>query len=301
MSAIEWTDETWNPTVGCSRVSAGCEHCYAERFAHRGLSPCHEGLTVDSGKGPRWTGEVRLLPERLDQPLHWRKPRRIFVDSMSDLFHESVPDEFIFRVFSVMSRTPQHTYQILTKRSRRMRQISRLLDLTMRPLPNVWLGVSVEDQAAHDKRSRHLFETSAAVRFLSIEPMLGPIELCRYLGDRNATTDGRERLLDWVIVGGESGPGARPCNVEWIRSIVKQCKAASVPVFVKQLGAKPVGWCKGILGAPDELYEPDYCDAFESGEAGHCGSRCFMLKSRKGADPDEWPEDLRVREAPADD
>ena len=296
MSGIEWTDETWNPTLGCSRVSAGCEHCYAERFAHRGLSPSHHGLTVDSGKGPRWTGEVRLLPERLDQPLRWRKPRRIFVDSMSDLFHESVPDEFIDRVFAVMALCPQHTFQVLTKRPERMRDYlknhvaggrhiwtaAQRIEMpggrhkaeTSWPLPNVWLGASIENQETADERIPHLLATPAAVRFVSAEPLLGPVDLDPA---RMFPTDECFQAppkIDLVIVGGESGPGARPCNVEWIRSIVQECKAAGTACFVKQLGAKPEGSFDSIDG------------------------RGRLLKSRKGADMDEWPEDLRVREMP---
>jgi len=339
---IAWTDAVWNPTIGCSRVSAGCESCYAERFAHRGLRPEHKGLTVAGPKGPRWTGEVRCLPERLDVPLRWRKPRRVFVDSMSDLFHESVPDEFIDRVFAVMALCLQHTFQVLTKRPERMRDyvtsekradsagdaIMQVVDrwdhqppirlhdgrmedgemtgdgLTLDwPLPNVWLGVSCEDQAAADERTPKLLRTPAAVRFLSLEPLLGPIHLAQQNPDGSWPPSSpqpetawiphkdwpddfdywqaKAHGIHWVIVGGESGPGARMTDVDSIRSVVEQCRDAGVPVFVKQLGSKSGRW-KDIR--------------HRSGEPGWFS---LDLRDRKGADPVEWPEDLRVRELPA--
>lgn len=272
MTNIEWTDVTWNPVTGCSKVSAGCKNCYAEAVAHR-----------------------------LTAPLCWRKPRKVFVNSMADLFHADVPDWFIDRVFAVMAMSPQLTFQVLTKRPERMRQYMkqqvfgraegftygdriariacdilaglperlgnsvarRMLGLrTPWPLPNVWLGVSVENQSAADDRIPHLLATPAAVRFLSCEPLLGPVQL----GVGGQFFDygiGGCPRIDWLICGGESGPGARPCDVAWIRSIVQQCKAAAVPVFVKQLGS--------VAG----------------------------LRDPKGGDPAEWPEDFRVREFPA--
>ena len=207
MSAIQWTDETWNPVVGCSRVSRGCEHCYAERVAHRGMAPAHKGLTVMGKHGPRWTGEVRFLPDVLSKPLRWRQPRRVFVNSMSDLFHEQVSDEQIAAVFGVMAMTPQHTFQVLTKRPERAvrwfewaeqwNSVGLVRDMRGArcvgaavasgvpderiaafhgpwPLPNVWLGVSVEDQATADERIPHLLRCPAAVRFVSA---LGPEDL----------------------------------------------------------------------------------------------------------------------------
>ncbi len=331
MSKIEWTDETWNPTVGCTKVSAGCKHCFAEANAKRFW-------------GKRKFTDVQCHPDRLDQPLRWRKPRRVFVNSMSDLFHEDVPGEFIDRVFAVMALAQQHTFQILTKRPKRMqRHLDRsagdptwprfkgreetygvetvvCLDPPTKrvqhfpwPLPNVWLGVSCEDQATADERIPLLLETPAAVRFVSAEPLLDGLNLGVALQPEcGARTPAEARSLgcadprshptptiDWVIVGGESGPGARPCDVQWIRSIAQQCKAAKVACFVKQLGAKPRGWCVNRL-IPGSLTSDDgFCDSYESGEGGDCGDRCFMLKHRKGGDPDEWPEDLRVREFPA--
>lgn len=319
MSKIQWTDETWNPTVGCTRVSPGCEHCYAERVAHRGMQEAHRGLTTERG---RWNGSVKLLPDRLEQPLHWRKPRRVFVDSMSDLFHEDVQDSFIDRVFAVMAMTPLHAYQILTKRPERMREYligcsaDRIINAAVRqhdaslprssrvseavwelgeewPLSNVQLGVSAEDQARLDERVPHLLATPAAVRFLSLEPLLGPVDPTRVdaaafdaessgialdalRGGRLSATPWH---INWVIVGGESGPGARPCDVDWIRSIVRQCRAAGVPCFVKQLGSY------AILDPRYDRRLPGWTR---------------KLRDPKGGDWNEWPEDLRVREFPGE-
>jgi protein gp37 len=238
-SAIEWTDSSWPVTVGCDHVSPGCDHCYAATLASGRLKnrPPYDGIA----EGGRFNGTVRCLPERLDWPPRWRKPRRIFVCSMSDLFHESVPDEFIAQVFTVMARAPQHTFQVLSKRHSRMRSLLGMDGQTMIeaapdeatalalyeaewPLPNVWLGVSVEDQKWADIRIPALRETPAAVRFLSCEPLLGPLG--------RLDLDG----IGWVIVGGESGPSARFMDLDWAVDIVRQCRDAAVPVFVKQLG-----------------------------------------------------------------
>ena len=294
-SKIEWTDATWNPVSGCTKVSPGCDHCYAETFAERWRgTPGHH---FENGF------DVTLRPERLNQPLRWKRPRRIFVNSMSDLFHESVPDGFIGSVFDVMAQTPQHTYQILTKRHGRMRSLLnkwadagwywRRDDMLWcgpldGPLPNVWLGVSVEDQKWADIRVPALIETPATVRFLSCEPLLGPVGLDRYLwltgpstagpfrdyaGRRRfgggiggqAITSVKARDLHWLIVGGESGPGAREMDREWAERLVWECRDAGVPVFVKQLGT--------VLGRQ-------------------------IGAGRKGGDWEAWPEDLRVREFP---
>lgn len=479
MTGIQWTDETWNPVVGCSHVSEGCRFCYAETMDRRirGIA----GEEFKPWTAPNAAYNVRLHPERLAAPLKWRKPRRVFVNSMSDLFHEQVPDEFIDRVFAVMALTPQHQYQVLTKRPERMRAYLRdmgahymaevdgeymerwgdaAVELTGDPcsaggpiedcgwpLPNVWLGVSVEDQAAADSRIPLLLETPAAVRFLSCEPLLSAVDLSQWMsggsdnanqrghgggtrrigrvdsgagrlylegepqgghwsgtrlpegtvhGGRDAVFDGgapagvdggqpsvhprgdggqpQERRqggqssgepgnsaarlqrgprspqpweapdeayagsqtdsragtgdprdgagrgvveggdraplrgydedhpqhrdgremegtlrrvgpIHWVIVGGESGPGARPCDLAWIRGIVEQCQAASVPVFVKQLGARPISQYLAVCGKG--------ADVDESGERW-----AYRLRDRKGGDPDEWPQDLRVREFP---
>jgi protein gp37 len=262
-SKIEWTDTTWSPVTGCTKVSPGCDHCYADGIARRfaGTPAFPRGF------------EMTLHPERLDAPLSWRKPRRVFVNSMSDLFHDAVPDEFIGSVFDVMARTPQHTYQILTKRHGRMRSLLnrwaaagwtwRRSDLLWcgplpGPLPNVWLGVSVEDQKRADLRIPALLDTPAAVRWLSCEPLLGPVDLERVGRERLAVLDpddtGHEDglmwhpgpAIDWVVVGGESGPGARPMHPDWARQLRDQCQAAAVPFHFKQRGAwtwtRPASW-----------------------------------------------------------
>jgi protein gp37 len=268
-SKIEWTDATWNIVTGCTEVSPpGCDHCYAKTFAERWRgTPGHH---FEQGF------DVRLWPDRLDLPLRWRIPKRIFVNSMSDLFHEKVPTTFIAAAFDVMRKTPQHTYQILTKRHARMRSLARSAAFGEGwPLPNVQLGVSVEDQKWAGIRIPVLLDTPAAVRFVSAEPLLGPVDLtcCAgvdalrpdWTGGPGGGMSAPHPLLDWVIAGGESGPGARPCDLEWLRSLVYQCQQDEVPVFVKQLGS--------VLGR----------------ELG-AGS--------KGGDWDAWPEDLRVREFP---
>lgn len=220
-SSIEWTEVTWNPIRGCTVVSPGCTRCYAMKQAHRfsGVGKSYHGLTKLSRGGPVWTGKIRTIPALLEAPLRWRTPRTIFVNSMSDLFHEAVPESFIARVFEVMARADWHLFQVLTKRS------SRLVELAERlPWPaNVWMGVSVES-ARYASRIDNLRATSAAVRFLSLEPLLGP------LPDLDLTGIG------WVIVGGESGPGARPMDPEWAREIRDRCVAEGVPFFFKQWG-----------------------------------------------------------------
>ena len=255
---IEWTDATWNPVRGCVKVSPGCKNCYAETFAERwrGIA----GHPYEQGFDPR------IVPEKLGEPLRWQKGRRVFVNSMSDLFQEAVPDDYIARVFSVMSRAKQHVFQVLTKRSARMRGWTSCVAYGLRvwPLPNVHLGVSVENPD-QKKRIEHLRRTPAAVRFLSLEPLLEDLGTLDLTG------------IHWVIVGGESGPGARPCNLKWIRDIVRQCRAAGVACFVKQLGSKP----EEVVTAPSD---------------GHQWNRRVVLKDRKGGNPAEWPEDLRVRQ-----
>jgi protein gp37 len=238
---IEWATYVWNPTSGCTKVSEGCKNCYAERVAVRFW-------------GDRKFGDVRCHPERLNQPLHWRKPRRVFVDSMSDLFHEDVPVEFIKNVWTTMMNASRHTFMILTKRPERMNEIvDLLLRDGFRVLRNVWLGVSVENQAAADERIPLLLKTPAAVRFVSCEPLLGPMNLRPYLQltdvesceildaeQYQPVTDQEIKRsfpkIDWVIAGGESGPDARPMNPEWARSLRDQCQAAGVPFFFKQWG-----------------------------------------------------------------
>lgn len=315
-SGIQWTEATWNPVTGCAKVSQGCKNCYALRDWAR--------LSAPRPKPNAYTGrqftDVMCHPERLAQPLRWTKPRRVFVNSMSDLFHESVPDEFIERVLTTTVHAKIHTFQILTKRPERMRSLmQRWTDMNGRPQSNLWLGVSVEDQETADERIPLLLQTPAAVRFVSYEPALGPVDFDSSRAEGFERHDGEWSLahnyltgfratspysgtngpkLDWVIVGGESGPKARPCDIAWIRSAVEQCKAAAVPVFVKQLGAKPKGWCCARLHGDDDVLEDGICDIDEAHEGPHCGDRCFALTDRKGGDMAEWPEDLRIREFP---
>jgi len=441
---IAWTNSTWNPIRGCSLVSAGCQNCYAMKQAHRFSGPGkpYAGLTELGPQGPRWNGKIRLVPEALEQPLHWKKPRRVFVNSMSDLWHQDVPLEFLLAVWSVMEATPHLEYQILTKRPERMlsvlqssigaeaqsimqpayerraipgyqgyyadtegsiwstrrgqmkrlapcietkwghshvalhagvgiparqEKVGRIVLMTFgrmpepgeeachrtgnpqdnrignlrwgtkadnsadrtaqgnavtrrslsvtdiaklriaaligksdralaqqfdishtqvarvihgeswpfRVLPNVWLGVSVEDQQTADERIPILLQTPAVVRWISAEPLLEPVTLHEWDGtlQRNYFTDKTGPGVDWVVVGGESGPCARPCDLAWIRSIKNQCHAANCAVFVKQLGAKPRG-----------IYNWWPCKP--------------KLRDKKGGDMTEWPTDLRVREWP---
>jgi protein gp37 len=220
-SHIEWTEMTWNPVRGCTRVSEGCRNCYAERMASRfaGDGMPYDGLAMITTSGPRWTNEVRTVPDVLHQPLKWKKPRVIFVNSMSDLFHPDIPLKFIQSVFSVMEQCPQHTFQILTKRSERLRTMASELSWP----ENVWMGVSVEDSRVIS-RVLDLQLVPATVRFLSIEPLIGPINELPLEG------------IHWAIVGGESGPGARPMNPEWVQSIYDQCRDAQVAFFFKQWG-----------------------------------------------------------------
>ncbi|MEY9098851.1 protein gp37 [Sinorhizobium fredii] len=272
---IEWTDATWNPVTGCAIVSPGCTNCYAMKLAGTRLKhhPSRKGLTKDSKAGPVWTGEVRFNREWLDQPLRWTKPRMIFVCAHGDLFAEGVPDEWIDQVFAVMALAPQHTFQVLTKRPERMRDYLTARRLEYRlsatqikpefplppqtpgrwphlPLPNVWLGVSVEDQKRADERIPLLLDTPAAVRWISAEPLLGPVDLMHVPAIRisqnitvvrNALTglDGCGNFgpkLDWVVAGGESGPDARPMHPDWARELRDQCAASGVPFLFKQWG-----------------------------------------------------------------
>lgn len=266
-SKIQWTDETWNPVVGCSKVSAGCDNCYAERMAYRlscieAEKNCYRSTDDFINKYQRvvyanrgWNGKTFCDEKALDKPLHWKKPRRIFVCSMGDLFHESVPFEFITKVLRVVEQCPQHTFQVLTKRTEQMYDFfggSSGAGLSVEPLHNLWLGVTIE-HSDYLHRAEILLQIPATVRFVSIEPMLGVVDdlplqdgglvykrLSRYYGPDGFDPKGkqRERLqphLDWVIVGAESGPKARYCPIDNIRSIVEQCKAAGVPVFVKQI------------------------------------------------------------------
>lgn len=210
-SHIEWTDATWNPVTGCSKISPGCKYCYAERMAKR----------LQAMGQPNYANgfQVTLQPHMLELPLEWKRPRRVFVNSMSDLFHKDVPLAFIKKVFAVMRRANWHQYQLLTKRSERLLEVSPVLTWE----PHIWIGVSVENED-YTFRIDHLRKTGAGVKFLSLEPLLGPLSKLNLRG------------IGWVIVGGESGPGARPMNPDWVREIRDQCLRTGVPFFFKQWG-----------------------------------------------------------------
>ncbi len=210
-SHIEWTDATWNPVTGCTKISQGCKHCYAERLSHR--------LQLMGQANYRNGFELTLQPQMLDLPLRWKTPKRIFVNSMSDLFHKDVPTDYIKRVFDAMKRAHWHQYQVLTKRSERVLELSNELEWS----PQIWMGVSIENDK-YKHRIDDLRQTSAHVKFLSLEPLLGS------LGKLNL------RGIDWAIVGGESGPGARPLNAEWVTEIRDQCLRSGVAFFFKQWG-----------------------------------------------------------------
>jgi protein gp37 len=361
-TGIEWTESTWNPIAGCTPVSPGCLNCYAATMAGTRLCNIshqqakYAGITVKRNGRHVFSGKITFDEKALLAPLKWRTPRMVFVNSMSDLFHEGVPFEFVDRVFAVMALCPQHTFQVLTKRPERMQEylqdrrpggdmgcyeadgrytrhggtqeilkaiasidhvawgkiIPRDFDASW-PLKNVWLGVSAENQEQWDIRTAHLRRCPAALRFVSAEPLLGPIDAtaalphheCRcgwkgWLEDPAPIEEGAHRIgvwrprpmcpgcgetegldyifagIDWVIVGGESGAGARPCDLGAIRSIVRQGQAADVACFVKQLGSRP--------------YEQRDGDRIE-----------YELASAKGGNPDEWPVGLNVREFPKRD
>lgn len=309
---ISWADWTYNPIRGCSRISPGCVNCYAELdMARKNTNPkvpgCHgyaEFRIIGGQREAHWTGKVKLIESKLLEPLSWRKKAlrfaqehgrkpRVFI-SMSDLFHERLRDQAIDRIMAVMALCPQMTFLVLTKRAERMAGYFRGPDLYNRrlvaanhiragfadacnvgisdpvcfPPKWIWLGVSVEDQKRADKRIPHLLRTPAAVRFLSVEPMLEEIR-------------GSLEGIDWVICGGESGPGARPFDLAWARSLRDQCKAAGVAFYMKQVGSKPE---ETVIVQRD----------------GHKWQRAVPLKDRKGGDPAEWPEYLRVQEVPGD-
>jgi protein gp37 len=216
-SSIEWTDSTWNPVTGCTKVSPGCDRCYAERFSERFRGVV--GHPFEAGF------DLTLRPNRLRQPYSWRSPRRVFVNSMSDLFHKEIPKAYIAQVFDTMEGTPAHTYQILTKRSPLLRNFVNARYPNTRAPANIWLGVSIENRQS-TSRLRHLKETHARIRFVSFEPLLGPIGPVELDG------------IHWVIVGGESGPGARPMDPAWARDLRDQCVKANVAFFFKQWGGR---------------------------------------------------------------
>jgi protein gp37 len=282
---IEWATKVWNPVTGCTKISPGCQNCYAERMAKRLAGRC--------GYPKENPFKVTIHPERLEEPLAWKKPQRIFVCSMGDLFHDDVPDEFIGEVFNTMVNAQWilgHRFLVLTKRPERMKRVieefgdiiteqrkpKKMPDGTTRhtmtfafPLQNIWLGVTAENQEQADKRIPILLDTPAAVRFVSVEPMLGPVDLrvngndtlCRCSGCMDYAKENSDRWqaqrIDWVICGGESGPGARPCHPDWIRGVRDQCQGAGVPFFFKQWGE----WYpdkKGLYKAPGMIFGNTY-------------------------------------------
>lgn len=309
-SGIEWTDTTWNPVEGCTMApgseNGGCLKCYACRSALRRPAA---GLAVLRDTGPRWTGKVGIVEKHLQDPMHWRNPRRIFVNSMSDLFHEALPFEEIDRIFSIMAGCKQHTFQILTKRAGRLlAYVLRFkpdgrgwvtpggldaelthcpVDANRWPLPNVWLGVSVEDTKTWHARVPLLKRAPAAKRFVSYEPALANLDI----------TIADIAGLDLVIIGGESGPGARAFNIQWALNMIRLCAQAGVACFVKQLGALPImdenQW-HAIVNATGKARllsasKAKYCPA---------GYVALSLGDKKGGSMVEWPEELRVRELP---
>jgi protein gp37 len=305
---IEWTEATWNPLAGCSKTSPGCANCYAEAMTNRlvGMAArnknpeTHQKYARTMKYPNKWSGKIARFPERLEQPLHWQKPRLVFVCSLSDLFHSRVPDGFIREVFRVMLQARQHTFQVLTKRPKRMRALLEKWyapEVVTSPPENVWLGVSVEDQKRANERIPELLQTPAAVRFVSAEPLLGLIDWweCGSLGPEmgdpvafSALTgfDGSDPPIpgiDWVIVGGESGPNARDCDHSWVYAIINDCRAAKVPCFVKQLGKRFRTGAGSIMPDGKRLYTVnDY----------------LWAEHPKGGNPEEWPTFYRVREWP---
>lgn len=324
-SKIEWTEQVWNPIVGCTVHSAGCTNCYAMRMAHRlqGMAEMAQtglahylGTTKKVNANPVWTGKLGFSEAALLAPLRRKKPTRWFVNSMSDLFHQDVPDEWIDRVFAVMALCPQHTFQVLTKRSARMREYCQSRFETEwgsealceaieaidefksdaggdhdAPLPNVWLGVSVEDQRAADERVPDLLATPAAVRWLSCEPLLGPVKLFGGTQDRKQIWnwlsgeigtmhfDGPDfdygPKLDWIVAGGESGPNARPMHPDWARSLRDQCAEAGVPFFFKQ-------WGEWELSLDRERDDPDWRADYSNNYVDHGKSRWLNYEGGRG-------------------
>lgn len=322
-TGIEWTESTWNPLRGCTRISEGCRSCYAERIAGRFPDGPFQGFAVRTPNGPRWTGRVELIPSMLGLPLRWKHPRRVFVNSMSDLFHEAVSNDAIAAVFGIMAASPHLTFQVLTKRAQRLAEWFQWIDgygssrwcvdaaehycPDLRPLlpgnspdwplMNVWVGVSCENQAMAEARIPWLLQTPAAVRFLSLEPLLEPIDLSHMLitppmpphyfryGDvlrgwysdrpNKCGVGGREPRIDWGIIGCESGPARRPMDLAWARSLRDQCQAGGVAVFVKQLAING-RVVHDITQFPEDLRVRDYpcvpqrAYALSSGGASPC-------------------------------
>ena len=291
---IQWCDEVWNPIVGCSKISAGCERCYAASAAKTArLQQFPQYQKVKD-----WNGTVEFVPSQLEKPYKWKKGKRIFVGSMADIFHENVPFKWLEEIMAMIEETAQHTYQILTKRPERMIDFfdwysarcsdESIGDIKWRMPDNIWLGVSCENQAMADKRIPLLLEIPAKVRFLSCEPLLEPINLSKFLpiewseiaedwieswpgiGSYSASD-----YPNWVITGGESGASARPCHVDWIRDIASQCQSAKVAIFIKQLGSNAIAT-----------------------RSDNTGNYKLKLQDRKGSDILEWFDDLRLQQFP---
>lgn len=294
-SSIEWTDASWNPVRGCVKVSPGCKHCYAETFAERFRGV--PGHPYEQGFDPR------LVPQMLDQPLRWKKPRKIFVNSMSDLFGDFVPDDYLRKCFDVMECAYWHQFQVLTKRAERMPEFCRDYFAATSPdgvttheaPPHIWLGVSVEDRKYGLPRIEHLRRTPAAVRFVSIEPLLEDIA---------ADLDLRE--IQWCIIGGESGQGARPFNLDWARKLIAVCRRDGCAPYFKQAGARPIirpgqrewgAWDPALQGKLKRTWADDKGRTVPEYKATDC-FELVQLRSSKGGDLSELPEDLRVREFP---
>jgi protein gp37 len=322
-TTIEWATKSWNPVRGCSRVSPGCDECYAMKFAHRFSGPGkpYEGLTTIRKGKVDWSGVARFIPGEIDAPLRWKKPERVFVNSMSDLFHHSLSFEEIAAVFGVMAAAPRHQFLVLTKRPERAVEFfawlgsggspapwiranwSKIRGLFANgaganvlnaagvwaecPLPNVWFGISAENQDLFEERWEHARKVPAAVRFVSYEPALGPLRLPGTVSDE----------LHWGIVGGESGPGARAMDVAWVSFFVSACQRRGVAPFVKQLGSYPQATCPECGRSVGRHVRGGFVDS--------CGAQHDALieqikrvRNSKGGDPSEWPEDLRIRSFP---
>lgn len=312
-TSIEWADATWNPLLGCTRVSSGCDSCYAINTAtiragnpHPKVAAAFAGLTERRDGRLDWTGRVNLLPDRLEQPLHWRKPKRIFVNSQSDLFHEAVPEEYIARVLAVVGSAPQHTFQLLTKRHARMRSLmssnafmNRVFD-AMAPearvtggpalgFPNLWLGVSAEDQKWADIRIPALLAAGPGrwIRWVSAEPLLGPIRL----RDEWLEDPWRDRsALGWLVAGGESGPQARPMHPDWARSLRDQCTAAGVAFLFKQHGEwEPLGPLYGDLDDTDNGHmDAVYLECVKGKHVVQMESSGYIAEGHQPGDSRTW-------------
>jgi len=304
-TSIEWCDTTWNPTTGCSPISAGCERCYAARFAKRLAGRC--GYPEDN------PFKVTLHPDRLDEPLKWRKPKRVFVCSMGDLFHEDIPEMYIVDTFSIMAEAYWHTFIVLTKRPQRMKEVltspTVANDVWLQtssgvndekspwPLPNVWFGVTAENQETADERIPILLQIPAAVRFVSCEPLLEPVsfrwahwvdsdEMHRRFG-RHHHLDGL-REIDWVIVGGESGPDARPVHPNWVRDLQKQCQTVKVPFFFKQWGEWALAYTTGPQFELRRLADDEVI--MKSGSGGQVMKKVGKKKAGRLLDGRTWDE-----------